>query len=228
MVKYKVFFKDLEPKFIENFVLNLSPKRMSKNQPIILAGTIPKKFFMISKGAVDVCNKGDFEKYVRYIEGSYFGDYHLLFKVKSSYIFKAASEEVELLYMSYKKFSELCELFPKSAQILRSRAYFRRKFIKNKVNLMKELRYLNIEKKKSYFIENTQEQIPDELINKICLNEGIDKKYSKLKFKNKVKSLIENPYDNFEEINEIIEFDYSSDEDRDFDDLADEEKMEIA
>ena len=76
MSKYKVFFQDLEEKFIENFVLNLSPKRMSKDQSIILAGTIPKKFYMISKGAVDVCNKGEFEKYVRYIEGSYFGDYH--------------------------------------------------------------------------------------------------------------------------------------------------------
>lgn len=166
--KFKIFFQGLEWGFIENFLINLYPRHVPKSElktdgtpqrssVIINSGTMPKNLYLIKKGTVEICNRGESEKYVSYGKGSYFGDYHLLFKIKSSHVFRAelpsapkydrqgnvivdpndAPKEVgdvELLCIKRDTFNELCELFPNSAHILRERAYFRRKFIRDRVN----------------------------------------------------------------------------------------------
>lgn len=132
--RFFVFFQDLEDGFVENILINLYPKRFRSNDIILRYENSPKFLALINKGTVVIENKGNAEQYVQYSEGGYFGDYHILFKVKTSYVYRVASEEVELMTIDKSKFIEICELFPKSAHLLRQRAYYRRKFIRDRAD----------------------------------------------------------------------------------------------
>lgn len=159
-------------------MVNLYPKRFRFNDVILRYENSPKFLALINKGTVVIESKGNSEQYVQYSEGSYFGDYHILFKVKTSYIYRVTSEEVELMTIDKSKFSEICELFPKSAKILRQRAYYRRKFIRDRADLAKELRYLRMGEIKLIMEGNNENNGPNlEKINHIYDNEGISSNF---------------------------------------------------
>ena len=110
-----------------NYKLSPPTNRFSKDTDIIKIDHGAKYVYFITKGEVTICSTDAIEKYLKLGENSYFGEHLIFFNLKSSNAFRAVEGEVECMCIPKKKFQELCEEFPESAKILKTRAYLRRK-----------------------------------------------------------------------------------------------------
>lgn len=139
MQRFQIFFKDLEVKFNQELVINLYPRKYQKGEDIILIDSGSKNLYFIVKGSVTIGSKDGISSYVELGEGSYFGDYLIFFRLRSSNCFRASSD-LELMCIKKKKFLEICEMYPESAKLLKYRAFLRRKFIRKQKKAIEDLK----------------------------------------------------------------------------------------
>lgn len=135
---FRIFFEGLEEKFNQEIVINLYPRQFQDNEPIIEMDQGAKNLYFLVKGKVLICNKDASNKYVELNEDTYFGDYLIFFRLRSSNMF-IAQGETEVLCIKKKKFLEICEMFPNSAKQLKYRAFLRRKFIRKTKKAVEDL-----------------------------------------------------------------------------------------
>ena len=84
---FKIFFKGLEIKFKQEIVINLYPRKYSAREEIIPIDSGAKNLYFVLKGTVSVASKDRILDYVEFGEGSYFGDYLIFFRLRSSNAF---------------------------------------------------------------------------------------------------------------------------------------------
>jgi CRP-like cAMP-binding protein len=139
---FRIFFTGLEEKFKQEIVVNLYPRKYQKNEEIIPIDSGAKNLYFIVKGKVTISSKEKIMDYVELQEGSYFGDYLIFFRLRSSNAF-IAEEDVELMCIKKKKFLEICEMFSTSAKQLKYRAFLRRKFVRKQKKAIEEMNKQN-------------------------------------------------------------------------------------
>ena len=134
---FRIFFEGLEEKFNQEIVINLYPRQFKHNEAVIEIDQGSKNLYFLVKGKVVICSKDGANKYVELGENTYFGDYLIFFRLRSSNMFLAQGE-TEVLCIKKKKFLEICEMFPNSAKQLKYRAFLRRKFIRKTKKAVEE------------------------------------------------------------------------------------------
>lgn len=84
---FHIFFSGLEEGFIQQIVINLFPRKFGPKDEIITKGKGSRHIYFIVQGEVCISSKDEIEKYVMLRKGSYFGDYLVFFKLRSSNYF---------------------------------------------------------------------------------------------------------------------------------------------
>eukprot|EP01017_Pseudomicrothorax_dubius_P040668 TRINITY_DN639_c0_g1_i1.p1 TRINITY_DN639_c0_g1~~TRINITY_DN639_c0_g1_i1.p1 ORF type:complete len:723 (-),score=156.32 TRINITY_DN639_c0_g1_i1:1838-4006(-) len=125
--QFKIFFDGLEEAFKIEILVNLYPRKFEKESDIVEVETTAKEVYFITKGKVTISSKDGVLRYLELPQWSYFGEHLVFFKIKSSNAFMALDEEVECMCIAKEKFMEICDVYPKSAALLRYKAYLRRK-----------------------------------------------------------------------------------------------------
>jgi hypothetical protein len=138
------FFDPCEQGFINEFIINMLARIHDKNVVVQMAGKKFRELVFIREGAVgiyDVKGKGP---YVILPKHSFFGDYQMLFELKSVYNYKTyvkydrtlspcqnEAQQATTVFMCLNKnvFKDLCELYPKTADNLKLRGLERREAI---------------------------------------------------------------------------------------------------
>ena len=82
------------------------------------------------KGGVTMFNKYMIHDFLYLPQYSYFGDYQIIYDLKSNIVFRAANLQENTFFMcvSKKVFLNLCELFPSTAENIKARSLERRAF----------------------------------------------------------------------------------------------------
>lgn len=135
---FRIFFEGLEEKFCQEIVINLYPRKLQDQEEIISVDQGSKNLYFLVKGKVNICSKDGSESYVELPQNTYFGDYLIFFRLRSSNAF-VAQGETEVLSIKKKRFLEICEMFPNAAKQLKYRAFLRRKFIRKTKKAIEEL-----------------------------------------------------------------------------------------
>ena len=82
--KHYIFFSGLEEGFQHQVGINLFPRKFKKGEEIIPIESTSKHLYFLIKGQVCIGSKDGIAKYVLMQEGTYFGDYLIFFRLKSS------------------------------------------------------------------------------------------------------------------------------------------------
>ena len=82
--QFSIFFDGLEEGFQHQIVINLYPRKFRTTEDIISIDAGTKHLFFLTKGKVCIGTKDVITKYVILDEGTYFGDYLIFFRLKSS------------------------------------------------------------------------------------------------------------------------------------------------
>lgn len=127
--EFPIFFTDLEKPFEHEILINMFPRKFVAKEEIIGVDQTSECLYFVKKGTVIVGNKDGVTTYVEMPSGSYFGDYLIFFKLKSSNAF-IAKTDVQCMCLNKAELIDICEMFPASARLLKYRAYLKRKFIR--------------------------------------------------------------------------------------------------
>jgi hypothetical protein len=127
-------------------IINMLCRIHNPGRPVIGFKSNVKEMFFIRQGLVEVYNNEndelEKEKPILYLpKYSYFGDYQILYDLKSNLVFKTLAHTPEdkkngsseslpdIIFMccSSEKLKEFCELFPQTAENIKKRSLQRRK-----------------------------------------------------------------------------------------------------
>jgi signal-transduction protein with cAMP-binding, CBS, and nucleotidyltransferase domain len=134
---FRIFFEGLEKKFCQEIAINLYPRKFQDKEEIISVDQGSKNLYFLVKGKVSICSKDGSIAYVDLPHNTYFGDYLIFFRLRSSNAFISDGES-EVLCIKKKKFLEICDMFPNAAKQLKYRAFLRRKFIRKTKKAVEE------------------------------------------------------------------------------------------
>lgn len=173
------FFEECERGFTNELIINLYCRIYTPGKTVISYKSNVKEIYFIRQGLVEVFNNENDEKDketpILYLpKYSYFGDYQILYELKSNLVFKtvASSQDdkkngttektPEVIFMCIKQedLLNLCALFPQTAENIKKRALERRhRFMiqKNTNSLLYEKKMK--EKKSKETIEGSQSQL---------------------------------------------------------------------
>ena len=144
------FFEECERGFINEVIVNLYTKIKPPGSTVISYQSIVKELYFIRSGMVEVFNNEndeiEKEKVILYLpKYAYFGEYQIMLDLKANMEYKCMSTrdikdpksknvpDIIFMCLSAKKFTDLCDLFPQTAENIRVRAHMRRrKFLDQK------------------------------------------------------------------------------------------------
>ena len=114
------FFDECERGFTNEVIISLYCRIYTPGKVIISYHSTVKEIYFLRQGQVDVFNNGQDEivkeKPLFYLpQHSYFGDYQVLFNLKSNLVFKTKDErgpDIIFMCISADVLHELCNLFP--------------------------------------------------------------------------------------------------------------------
>ena len=140
------FFEECERGFTNEMIINMFCRIQNPGKTVISYKSNVKEMFFIRQGLVEVYNNENDEevkdKPILYLpKYSYFGDYQILYNLKSNLLFKtlahtpdekktgAAELLPDIIFMccSMEHLTEFCDLFPQTAENIRRRSLQRRK-----------------------------------------------------------------------------------------------------
>ena len=140
------FFEECERGFTNEMIINMFCRIQNPGKTVISYKSNVKEMFFIRQGLVEVYNNENDEevkdKPILYLpKYSYFGDYQILYNLKSNLLFKTLAQtpdekktgpnEVlpDIIFMccSMEHLNEFCDLFPQTAENIRRRSLQRRK-----------------------------------------------------------------------------------------------------
>jgi hypothetical protein len=140
------FFEECERGFTNEMIINMFCRIQNPGKTVISYKSNVKEMFFIRQGLVEVYNNENDEevkdKPILYLpKYSYFGDYQILYNLKSNLLFKtlahtpddkkSGSTELlpDIIFMccSMEHLIEFCELFPQTAENIKRRSLQRRK-----------------------------------------------------------------------------------------------------
>lgn len=126
---FKSFFNYCERGFANEVIVNMYCRIYEPDETIVSYGQKFNEVFFIREGAVRLFNKFQFRDFIVLPRYSVFGDYQILYDLKSNIIFKSChlfKFKTKLMCVSKKVFLNLCELFPVTAENLKTVALERR------------------------------------------------------------------------------------------------------
>jgi signal-transduction protein with cAMP-binding, CBS, and nucleotidyltransferase domain len=139
------FFEECERGFTNELIISMYCRIYTPGKTVISYKSNVKEMYFIRQGLVEVYNNEndevDKEKPILYLpKYSYFGDYQILYNLKSNILFKTLAHTPEdkkngnfepmpdIIFMCISKdvLQELCELFPQTADNIKRRSLERR------------------------------------------------------------------------------------------------------
>jgi len=139
------FFEECERGFTNEIIINMYCRIYTPGKTVIAYKSNVKEMYFIRQGLVEVYNNENDEihkeKPILYLpKNSYFGDYQILYNLKSNIVFKtlahtpdekkpATNEPMpDIIFMCISKDAllELCDLFPQTAENIKRRSLERR------------------------------------------------------------------------------------------------------
>jgi hypothetical protein len=128
-LQFKHFFEYCERGFINELIINMFARIYEPDSVIVNYGEKFRQLYFIQEGTVAMYNNNyqitDFMFLPQY---SIFGDYQIICDVKSNIIFKTAkySQQTRFMCVSRKVLQNLCDLFPVTAENLKTRGLQKR------------------------------------------------------------------------------------------------------
>lgn len=134
------FFEECERGFINELIISLYCRIYQQGKTVISYKSSVKEMYFINLGQVEVFNNENDEirkeQPILYLPThSYFGDYQILYNLKSNIVFKASetdlsngAEPSNIIFMCVEKpvFLYFCDLFPQTAENIKRRSKERR------------------------------------------------------------------------------------------------------
>ena len=148
------FFEECERGFTNELIISMYCRIYTPGKTVISYKSNVKEMYFIRQGLVEVYNNEndelDKEKPILYLpKYSYFGDYQILYNLKSNILFKTLAHTPEdkkngnfetmpdIIFMCISKdvLQELCDLFPQTAENIKRRSLERRHRFMQQKNL---------------------------------------------------------------------------------------------
>ena len=139
------FFEECERGFTNEIIINMYCRIYTPGKTVIAYKSNVKEMYFIRQGLVEVYNNENDEihkeKPILYLpKNSYFGDYQILYNLKSNIVFKTLAHTPDekkpttnepmpdIIFMCISKDAllELCDLFPQTAENIKRRSLERR------------------------------------------------------------------------------------------------------
>lgn len=128
--KFIVFFKNCSEVFQYQMVLNMFPRRFTRDEQIIPAGSRVREICFINGGSVVLCNRGGLQPFCRLPESSYFGDEYILFRKNPPMAYVADVNDCDLFCVKRERFEKLIKRHPMAFENIVKKAYKRRQYFK--------------------------------------------------------------------------------------------------
>mmetsp|Transcript_36378 Transcript_36378/g.55848 ORF Transcript_36378/g.55848 Transcript_36378/m.55848 type:complete len:280 (-) Transcript_36378:102-941(-) len=149
---FKSFFQECERGFTNEIIINMYCRIYTPGKTIIAYKSDVKEMYFIRQGLVEVYNNENDEIYkdkpIFFLpNNTYFGDYQILYSLKSNIVFKTLGQDPnenaksqtesmpDIIFMCVSKeaLQDLCELFPYTADNIKQNSLKRRRrFMKEK------------------------------------------------------------------------------------------------
>ena len=119
-------FKDADPQFIRDIIMNLKPVIYTPDDNVVTAGEIGYEMFFISRGTVKVTNEAGTVTYASLTSGQFFGEIALLLSTPRTATVKA-QEYCDLYVLDKETFDNVLQRYPSFAKNVADLADTRRR-----------------------------------------------------------------------------------------------------
>ena len=126
--KFAHFFSHCEKGFLNELIINMYCRIYPPEQTIIQYGENFREVFFITEGGVLLYNYFQIQDFMYLPQYSVFGDYQVLYNLKSNIVFKTADQKSDVKFMCVTKkvFMNLCDFFPQTAEKLKYQGLLKR------------------------------------------------------------------------------------------------------
>ncbi|CDW90866.1 cation channel family protein [Stylonychia lemnae] len=119
--QFNHFFQYCERGFINEFIINMYCRIYQPETTVVQYGQKLREIFFIREGCALMYNKFEVKDFMMLPQYGVFGDYQIIYDLKSNITMKTppTGQDVRFMCISKKVFLNLCELFPTTAENLR-------------------------------------------------------------------------------------------------------------